>query len=258
MNISIVTNYDLAATYALNLLLASPTLKQHQVSVFYTRKKSNKAHAKQLAELSEFEASILDHWQQNHDKPNRFTTLENLAVRHNISIEEMNAINTTDFSRLDATTPDLIVSIRHMSILKDAVISLPTHGVINLHSGILPAYQGVMATFWAMLNKESQLGTTLHWIDSAEIDSGETIAIHRNSAKANQSYLKNVIDLYQPGCDLILNAIQTLADQKTVLSTPQQGKANYFSFPQENDFAEFEKAGNTLFNSQDKAELIEL
>lgn len=258
MNINIVTNYDLPATYALNLLLNSPILKKHQINVFYTRKKSNKALAPSLAQLSKFEAAILNEWQHNSEKLNRFTTLENLSARHQINVAEMNRINTEDIATLKSAKPDLIISIRHMSILKDQVIKLPTHGVINLHSGVLPAYQGVMATFWAMLNNEPKLGTTLHWIDSAAIDSGETIAIHQTPIRLKQSYLRNVLDLYQPGCELILQAVQNIANKGTTASTPQQGKANYYSFPQESDFAEFAKTGNTLFDSNDQVELIKL
>jgi methionyl-tRNA formyltransferase len=60
--------------------------------------------------------------------------------------------------------PDLIVSIRYRRILKDEVIAIPRLGVLNLHSGVLPDYKGVMATFWAMLQNEEMIGATLHRI----------------------------------------------------------------------------------------------
>ena len=46
-------------------------------------------------------------------------------------------------------------------ILKAAAIQIPRHGVLNLHSGLLPAYKGLMATFWATLNGEEEIGCTL-------------------------------------------------------------------------------------------------
>ena len=52
---------------------------------------------------------------------------------------------------LRAAEPDLVVSIRYRRILRDSAIAIPRCGVINLHSGILPDYRGVMATFWAIL-----------------------------------------------------------------------------------------------------------
>jgi hypothetical protein len=60
--------------------------------------------------------------------------------------------------------PDLFISVRYRRILKSAAIEIPRYGVLNLHSGLLPQYKGVMATFWAMLNAEAEIGCTLHTI----------------------------------------------------------------------------------------------
>ncbi|HAZ78734.1 MAG TPA: formyl transferase, partial [Porticoccaceae bacterium] len=46
-------------------------------------------------------------------------------------------------SRVAATEPDLILSIRFGLILPQTIIDLPKYGVINLHSGLLPVYRGV-------------------------------------------------------------------------------------------------------------------
>ena len=75
------------------------------------------------------------------------------------------------------TTPELMISIRYGKILRSKALSIPDHGVLNLHSGKLPDYRGVMATFRAMLAQEQELFSTLHWIDDDTIDTGRVISV---------------------------------------------------------------------------------
>ena len=78
---------------------------------------------------------------------------------------------------LKSANPDLIVSIRYGRILKQSAIDIPHLGVLNLHSGKLPQYRGVMATFRALLAGDATLFSTLHWIDDETIDTGRIISI---------------------------------------------------------------------------------
>jgi methionyl-tRNA formyltransferase len=72
-------------------------------------------------------------------------------------IRDVQQINSPEvINGLKELAPALIVSIRFGGILKEKVINIPTKGIINLHSGILPRYKGVMATFWAMKNNDNK------------------------------------------------------------------------------------------------------
>jgi methionyl-tRNA formyltransferase len=68
--------------------------------------------------------------------------------------------------------------------------------VINLHSGLLPNYRGVMATFWTLLNGDKQLVTSLHFIDDSTIDTGGIIANSTLLVQQDESYLWHVLSLY--------------------------------------------------------------
>ncbi len=87
---------------------------------------------------------------------------------------------------------------------------MPTFGVTNLPSGILPGYQGGMSTFRAMINGDANIGTTLHFIDVSSIDSGPIIARSETVARYDKSYLWNVLSLYRGGCVNVLGAIQSV------------------------------------------------
>ena len=147
---------------------------------------------------------------------------------------------------LAACDPDLVVSIRYRRILRGNAIAIPRHGVLNLHSGILPDYKGVMATFWAMLHREAEIGATLHRIVDSGIDTGPVLGICRLEARYDASYLANVLALYGPGCELFVHAIGTLATGGTPETCPQLAGGRYFSTPGNADVERFIAAGMTL------------
>ena len=152
--------------------------------------------------------------------------------------------------------PDLIVSIRYRRILRDDAIGMPRHGILNLHSGILPDYRGVMATFWAMLNDEPEIGATLHRIVDSGIDTGPVIGISRVQTQPGESYLANVLGLYIDGCKMLAETVAALNRGKFVQDAqPPTGPGRYYSTP---DAASIERfsAKNLSLVCGDELDLI--
>ncbi|GAB4019206.1 amino acid adenylation domain-containing protein [Spirosoma koreense] len=69
---------------------------------------------------------------------------------------------------------DLLFSISNGYVLPEEVLRLPRFHTINYHDGPLPAYAGVHATFWALLNGERTHGITWHLVDTG-IDTGAIV-----------------------------------------------------------------------------------
>ena len=248
MKISILVNYDLSSALALNCLL--PELLKHEVSVFYTRKTPHRlSFPRALAELAEYEMELLESpvagFRNFSGLPGY---IEQLACLNNVN-------QGSDFELLCAAQPELILSIRHMTILQGKVIGLPARGIINLHSGLQPEYQGVMASFWAMLNQEQLLGTTLHRIEDSSIDSGAVITRTACAAQYHKSYLWNVLNLYREGYEVMLEAVNSLTAGDSLQFTEQQGVAHYYSFPSDEDIAQFHQQGNVLFDKSESQKL---
>lgn len=166
--------------------------------------------------------------------------------------EELPAPNSADgVAILRACDPDLFISIRYRRILKSAAIEIPRHGVLNLHSGLLPDYKGVMATFWAMLNGEQELGCTLHEIVDAGIDTGPIIGLSKSPPTTDWSYLANVMELYPAGCRMIVDAI-TMIDAGTPLEvSTQSDEGKYYSAPGSEDLERFKASGLRLADAGD-------
>ena len=153
--------------------------------------------------------------------------------------------------------PDVIVSIRFGHIFKQEVIGLPPYGILNLHSGTLPEYRGVLATFWAMLEEASEIGCTLHYVGDSTIDTGPIVAVHRLAPDRKRSLLWNVCSLYPGGVEMIADAIARLSRGERLATQPQgTGGGRYFSYPNEEQVAEFRARGGVLWSREDYAAIF--
>lgn len=254
MNITILANKDLAANYALNLLL--PQIEQHDISLFLSSRvgSAKSAKAQALTELGRQDRQLLE---QSGTKQNPKLSFEGLNRYFVQPYEMLDNINKPEgLERFKQTEPDVVISIRYGKILKSPVISLVKQGVLNLHSGVLPDYRGVMATFWAMLNDEQSIGSTLHFIPDSGIDTGDIIDIARMEVNRSKSYQWHVLTLYQQGTRQIADAIDRLSQGKTLVTTTQPQQGNYFSYPQDEDLAKFDAKGLNLFDASEINQLL--
>lgn len=60
------------------------------------------------------------------------------------------------------------------SWIAPAVFDAPERGTVNTHDSLLPRYAGFAPLNWALINGESQVGVTAHWMN-AELDRGDII-----------------------------------------------------------------------------------
>lgn len=260
MKIMILANKDIASNYALNLLL--PALNQHELCLFLSAKVGGNAKkSSQLKSLMFFEQSLFTQIISpliNHSKPHSaYKTFEQLEQYLSQPVQELNAINSQEgIEKIKTFQPDLILSIRYGNILKDEVLQIPKQGVLNLHSGLLPAYRGVMATFWAMLNDEKEIGTSLHFIDDSNIDTGRIVSHSRFKVNTQKSYFWHTLQLYESGVELIKSAIVSIEKDQPLITYPQPNSGQYFSFPEDKDLYDFEHKGLSLVNEHEIVDFI--
>lgn len=260
MKITILANEDLASCIALNRLL--PLLQDHELCIFLSSKvgKSN-ALPRALGDLKFYEQQLFNNivFPLATALGIESATLKTFdAIGKDIGTEilELNAINTAGFEQFKSTQPDLVLSIRYGGILQAAVIAVPRFGVLNLHSGLLPQYKGVMATFRAMLSGDEEIGMTLHTIDDSGIDTGRIIATTKMSVNPGRSYLWHVLALYTDGCTLMSVAVRNIAGSGELVSEPQAKAGNYFSFPTDTELTAFADMGFKLTDSNELATIV--
>ncbi len=92
------------------------------------------------------------------------------------------------FSIINSFSPDVIFN--HMpQRIRYPLIKLPPLGIVNIHPGLLPEYQGMGSCLWPLIEGSHFHGLTLHYIDSQAIDTGPIIASGRFMIKEKDSVL---------------------------------------------------------------------
>lgn len=253
MKITLLANRDLASNLALNYLL--PRLAgEHTLQVFLSDAVGGaKARPPELDQLKFFEQTLFNDivfpLVDSGEHRGSLKTFRGLEQHTATPISALNGINKPEgLQTLGTSEPDLVLSIRYGGILRDEAIAVPPLGVINLHSGLLPAYRGVMATFRALLAGDSSLGTTVHYIRDAGIDTGEIIGTTEEAVQPGASYLKQVLDLYPAGCEKLIACVSELSNGGTLTTHAQPSGGQYFSFPDEKELAQFRERGHALFD----------
>lgn len=231
MKILFLLNCDIHCVKALSLLL--PYLKKHDVSFLLSRKVGNfKNVSEELLKIKEAEGYGVEE------------SLKKIQRNWGCLFEFVDDVNSTQqIERVKEMAPQLIISIRFGQILREKIIEIPQLGVVNLHSGILPKYRGVMASFWAILQGEREIGTTLHYIEDSRIDTGAVIAVSRRSVDFGISLVENIHRLYDGGVLDIIEFLKRVEDGQKIELVEQEnlGVGAYYSFPTQRDLLECEK-----------------
>jgi len=74
--------------------------------------------------------------------------------------------------------PDLLWIADYRYLLPESILKLSPMGAVNLHPSLLPKYRGRAPINWAILNGETEIGLTAHFVDSG-MDTGDIIAQER-------------------------------------------------------------------------------
>ena len=265
MRILCCLNRDLASNLALNLLL--PALARHTVRVGLTEQvgRTPADEPRQRRELRIAEQAFpnlalfpLVERAALSDSGHRNLTFKEIQRLRGIPIDSLVDPNcVSGLALVKSFAPDLILTIRYGAILKAAVIGIPQLGVLNLHSGVLPSYRGVLATFRAMLNNEPEIGCTMHYIRDAGIDTGDIVATHRQPLQRDRSLLRNILDLYPPGIEMLCSALRTLEQGGELPSSVQQrGEGAYYSYPTTLEWDEFTRRGWRVADPSDLQQVM--
>jgi natural product biosynthesis luciferase-like monooxygenase protein len=77
-------------------------------------------------------------------------------------------------ARLSGLSVDWVLSVAYLSLIPEDVLALARRGAVNFHDGPLPAYAGLNAPIWALLNGETRHGITWHVMESG-VDTGDIL-----------------------------------------------------------------------------------
>ena len=250
MRLIIFTNRDLASNYNLNLLL--PHLSKYVVHVFISEKVGGKitTRPKALRDLKFFEQELpndllfpqMDSNASRELTEDKLLTFNELSIKYHVPVTALNDVRSTESLAMIADLkPDLVLSVRYGRIFGSEFLKIPTLGTINLHSGKLPNYRGVLAIFRALAKGDDTLHGTLHYIEDGTIDTGGIIGFSNLKVDKTQSLLSHILAIYPASTALVVSTIERIAKGERPSRRAQTtDEAAYFSFPNQADVDGFE------------------
>jgi len=176
----------------------------------------------------------------------RGDTIKALAKADGLPILSTQSVNDPRFLQyLRSKQLDLIVSVAAPEIFAAELLSLPRLGCINIHSGKLPNYRGMMPTFWQMLRGEKRITITVHKM-ARKLDAGDLLATESFRLRTADSLDRVIKSTKRQGARLLLRVLHDLRTNQARPLPLDLAHGAYFSFPKRSDVREFRKRGHRL------------
>ena len=108
------------------------------------------------------------------EESSRFRSLYNFASMNDLRVIRGKGRDQLVFEFVKKLRPDLIWITDYRYILPATLIAIPKFGAVNLHPSLLPKYRGRAPINWAIINGETEIGLTAHFVDEG-VDTGDII-----------------------------------------------------------------------------------
>jgi methionyl-tRNA formyltransferase len=173
-------------------------------------------------------------------------TVTSLAARQRIPLVSTRSVNDPAFvRRLRELGTDVVVSVAAPEIFRRSLLTTPPLGCINVHSGRLPVYRGMLPSFWQMRAGEPNVTVTVHEM-VADLDAGAVLATDEVALRERDSLHRVMRDGKRVAARLVIRVLRQLADGSASPQPLDMSEASYFSFPSRSDRAAFAARGHRL------------
>jgi methionyl-tRNA formyltransferase len=133
--------------------------------------------------------------------------VKEIALRSGLPVLQPQKARDEQFVvELKSFQPELIAVAAFGQILPKAVLDLPKHGCINLHTSLLPKYRGAAPIQWAIANGETVTGVTIMRMD-VSMDTGDILTQCITSIRTEDNAATLHDRLTQLGAKLLVETI---------------------------------------------------
>lgn len=237
MKVLVCLNNDIFSNMAFNMLYGS--LARHDIEIIMSESVGKKPS--EIPEIKLFENTIafdiLFPLIEKSQRENKYLTFNEFELLEGIKITRKFSLKNPDMVKyIKDYKADLMISIRFGCIFTQDIIDTPRYGILNLHSGILPDYKGILCTLQAIINDEKQVGTTLHYIEDKTIDTGSIVEISKIDVQLDKSLFWHIMNIYSGGVKSLINAVVKIENNCKISKIKQNSReGKYFGSPTRND-----------------------
>ena len=155
--------------------------------------------------------------------------------------ESINA--QSSLAKLNSLSPDLLISISANEIFKKPLLDIAP--CLNLHTSPLPAYRGLMPSFWVLKNGEEETAVTVFKVDEG-IDTGP-IVVQRFFKIEGSTHAELIVRSKLIGMEAVIEAIESVANKSPPVPPRDSVADSYFGFPTRRDVEQFYSEGARFF-----------
>lgn len=148
------------------------------------------------------------------------------AEKNNIPVFTPASLNSSALTEMTELKPDFIIVAAYGKILPKTVLDLPVFGAINVHASLLPKYRGASPIQNALLNGETETGSTIMLMD-AGIDTGGILSQRAVQIRKNETSLELSKKLALDSAELFVKTLSLWLAKKITPQKQDDSKATF-------------------------------
>ena len=175
--------------------------------------------------------------------------VKSLALRLGLPILQPERVCDEQFiAGLRALQPDLIIVVAYGQILPPAILELPRHGCLNVHTSLLPQYRGAAPIQWAIANGDTETGVTIMKMD-AGLDTGPIVSQRRTPIHPEDDSATLHDRLAQLGAELLVQTIPDyVAGKIQPVPQPATGASHAAKIKKKDGRIDWNQPARTIWN----------
>ena len=173
-------------------------------------------------------------------------SIKKIATQSGIQVIETESVNNSSYvQKIEQLRPDVLISVAAPEVFKKPLLNTPSLKCINIHSGKLPIYRGMMPNFWQLLHGEDFATITIHEM-AEELDAGGIIATKEFKFQMPDSLDRIIVGTKQEGARLMIDVLIDFEKYAKEIEPIDMDEAKYFSFPKSKDVQALRAAGHKM------------
>jgi methionyl-tRNA formyltransferase len=140
-----------------------------------------------------------------------YAPVKSYALEHGIQLQQPERLRDPDVeAALRGWRPDLGVVAAYGKLIPPSLLTVPPHGMINVHASLLPKYRGAAPVHRAVMNGDRETGVTIMRV-AEKLDTGNMFAQARQPIDADETSDAVERDLAVRGAQLLVEVVDAIA-----------------------------------------------
>jgi methionyl-tRNA formyltransferase len=172
-----------------------------------------------------------------------------IARASGVRLFSTSSVNEPDFvAHVRNLSVDVVVSVAAPEVFKRDLLSAPRLGCINIHSGRLPEYRGMMPTFWQLLAGERHATVTIHEM-AERLDAGGVISTLEFPLRDRDSLDRVIVGTKEAGGRLMIDTLlrfDARTGERPIARQFSLAGGSYHRFPDPASVRRFRERGHRM------------